>query len=47
MASRTVVSYETPLSRGFRWFSTIFIGLYVVWTVLPRGDDRLIVQGSA
>lgn len=35
MASRTVVSYETPLSRAFHWFSGIFIALYLVWTVLP------------
>jgi multiple sugar transport system permease protein len=35
MASREVVSYETPFSRAFGWFSAIFIGLYVAWTVLP------------
>ena len=35
MASRDIVRYETPLSRGFGWFSTVFIALYVVWTLLP------------
>ena len=35
MASRDVVQYETPLSRAFAWFSGIFIGIYMVWTVLP------------
>jgi multiple sugar transport system permease protein len=35
MASREVVSYETPLSKAFVWFSAIFLGIYVVWTVLP------------
>ena len=35
MASREVVQYETPLSKAFRWFSGIFIAIYVVWTVLP------------
>lgn len=35
MASRDVVQYETPLTRGFRWFSAAFIALYLVWTLLP------------
>jgi multiple sugar transport system permease protein len=35
MASRDVVQYETPLTRGFRWFSGLFIALYLVWTLLP------------
>lgn len=35
MASREVISYETPLSKGLRWFSAVFIAFYVVWTVLP------------
>jgi multiple sugar transport system permease protein len=35
MASRDIVSYETPLSKAFSWFSAGFIALYVVWTVLP------------
>jgi multiple sugar transport system permease protein len=35
MASREVIQYETPLSKGFRWFSAVFIGFYVIWTVLP------------
>lgn len=35
MASREVVSYETPLSRAFKWFSAVFIAIYLVWTVLP------------
>jgi multiple sugar transport system permease protein len=35
MASRDVIQYETPLSRGFKWFSGVFIAFYVVWTVLP------------
>jgi multiple sugar transport system permease protein len=35
MASRGVISYETPLSKAFRWFSAVFIGFYVIWTVLP------------
>jgi multiple sugar transport system permease protein len=35
MASREVVSYETPFSKAFAWFSALFIGIYVVWTVLP------------
>lgn len=35
MASRDIVRYDTPLSTAFKWFSAIFIVLYVVWTVLP------------
>jgi multiple sugar transport system permease protein len=35
MASREVVSYETPLSKAFKWFSVVFIAIYLVWTVLP------------
>lgn len=35
MSSRDVVQYETPLTRGFRWFSAIFIVLYLLWTLLP------------
>ena len=35
MASRDVVRYDTPYSKGFKWFSAVFIALYVIWTVLP------------
>ncbi len=35
MASREVVQYDTPLSKALKWFSAVFIALYVVWTVLP------------
>ncbi len=35
MSSRDIVNYNTPLSRAFGWFSKIFIGFYLVWTVLP------------
>ena len=35
MASREVIHYETPLSKALKWFSAVFIALYVVWTVLP------------
>jgi multiple sugar transport system permease protein len=35
MASREVVSYETPFSKAFAWFSAVFLGIYVIWTVLP------------
>ena len=35
MASRDVVSYETPLSRLFKWFSGVFIAIYLLWTLLP------------
>jgi multiple sugar transport system permease protein len=35
MASREVVQYETTLTKAFRWFSVVFIGFYLVWTILP------------
>lgn len=35
MASREVIEYEGPLSKALKWFSVVFIGFYVVWTVLP------------
>lgn len=35
MASREVVSYETPLSKAFGWFSAVFIFFYLIWTLLP------------
>lgn len=35
MASREVIQYETPLSKGLRWFAAVFIAFYVLWTVLP------------
>ncbi len=35
MASRDVVHYETPATIAFKWFSVIFVALYLVWTVLP------------
>ena len=35
MASRDVVNYETPLTRGFKWLSGIFVAFYMIWTVLP------------
>ncbi|CAN5356004.1 carbohydrate ABC transporter permease [soil metagenome] len=35
MASRDVVRYETPLTTAFRWFSAVFIVLYLIWTLLP------------
>ncbi len=35
MASRDIVTYETPLTVAFRWFSGIFIAFYLVWTLLP------------
>ena len=35
MSSRQAVKYETPLSKGFWWFSAAFIALYLVWTILP------------
>jgi len=35
MASRDIVHYDTPLSKAFRWFSAVFIGLYLIWTLLP------------
>lgn len=35
MASREVIQFETPLSKAFKWFSAVFIALYMVWTVMP------------
>ncbi|MBL8893717.1 MAG: carbohydrate ABC transporter permease, partial [Rhizobiales bacterium] len=35
MASRDIVHYDTPLSKAFRWFSAVFIGFYLIWTLLP------------
>jgi len=35
MASRDIVHYNTPLTRAFGWFSAIFIGFYLIWTLLP------------
>ena len=35
MASRDVVSYDTPLSRGLSYLSVAFLALYLVWTLLP------------
>ena len=35
MASREVIQYETPAMKALKWFATIFIGFYLVWTVLP------------
>lgn len=35
MASRDIVQYETPLSKVLRWFSAVFIGFYLIWTILP------------
>jgi len=35
MASRDVVSYDTPLSRALSIFGTVFVALYLVWTLLP------------
>jgi multiple sugar transport system permease protein len=35
MASRDIVHYDTPLSKAFGWFSAIFIGFYLIWTLLP------------
>ncbi len=35
MASREMVQYETPLSRAFKWFSVVFVALYLAWTLLP------------
>ncbi len=35
MASRDVVSYETPLSRGMKILAGLFLALYLVWTLLP------------
>ncbi len=35
MASREVIAYETPFTKALRWFSVVFIAIYVVWTILP------------
>ncbi|CAN7272812.1 carbohydrate ABC transporter permease [Rhizobium sp. LjRoot30] len=35
MASRDVVSYETPFTRLARYASIVFVVLYLVWTLLP------------
>jgi multiple sugar transport system permease protein len=35
MASREVVSYESGFTKAFNIFSAVFIGLYLVWTLLP------------
>lgn len=35
MASREVVSYESGFTRAFNIFSAVFIGLYLIWTLLP------------
>lgn len=35
MASRDVVSYDTPLSRALSIFGTAFVAVYLVWTLLP------------
>jgi multiple sugar transport system permease protein len=35
MASRDIVHYDTPLSKAFKWFSGVFIGFYLIWTLLP------------
>ena len=35
MASRDVVSYETPFTRIARYASIVFVVLYLVWTLLP------------
>lgn len=35
MASHDVVSYETPLTRVLKILSSLFIALYLVWTLLP------------
>lgn len=35
MASRDVVSYETPLTRGLNILAGLFLALYLVWTLLP------------
>lgn len=35
MASRDVVSYDTPLSRALSILGTVFVALYLVWTLLP------------
>jgi len=35
MASRDVVSYDTPLSRALSILGTVFVAFYLVWTLLP------------
>lgn len=35
MASREVVHYESGFTRAFKIFSAVFIGLYLIWTLLP------------
>ena len=35
MASRDVVSYETPVTRLIRYASVVFVVLYLIWTLLP------------
>lgn len=35
MASRDVVSYDTPLSKAMKVISALFLALYLVWTLLP------------
>lgn len=35
MASRDVVSYDTPLSRALSILGTLFVAIYLVWTLLP------------
>jgi len=35
MASRDVVSYDTPLSRALSILGAVFVAIYLVWTLLP------------
>jgi multiple sugar transport system permease protein len=35
MASRDVVSYDTPLSRALSILGTVFVAVYLIWTLLP------------
>lgn len=35
MASREVASYQTPIGRIVGLLTAVFLGLYVLWTVLP------------
>lgn len=35
MASRDVVSYETPFTKLARYAAVVFVLLYLVWTLLP------------
>lgn len=35
MASRDVVSYDTPLSRALKVLASLFLALYLIWTLLP------------